>query len=210
MFYTDPPGPALRLGDVVQGYLSAVPSIKSPAVPAAIDFHIGVEFPAFAAVLSPCCSIGHGTILLVPLTELNPNFLLNPYWSEDFLRINEVMLPENSVPPQSLRAMPEEKRIEHLGRGPAYAFVEFFVFGPSETFPEYELRRKQTTITLRHRMIDFRRVFRVDCGQILSPENAPLETKLLQLSAESRRALRDKYSKYIERTPKEDEIGLVA
>jgi hypothetical protein len=55
-------------------------------------------------------------------------------------------------------------------------------------------------------MIDFRRICRIECNEIVTPEQAPLKTKVLQISIETRRELRDKLTWYFGRVPEEDMV----
>jgi hypothetical protein len=55
-------------------------------------------------------------------------------------------------------------------------------------------------------MIDFANIQKVNCNKIITPENAPLDTKCLQLSIQSRSELRNKISNYYSRKPIEDKI----
>jgi len=55
-------------------------------------------------------------------------------------------------------------------------------------------------------MLDFRRIYRVECEKVANPKQAPLETKILELSVVTRGELRDKLADYFGRIPDEDRI----
>ena len=55
-------------------------------------------------------------------------------------------------------------------------------------------------------MIDFRNIYKLSCEKIITPKDAPLESKCLQLSIQARSDLRTKIADYYARVPKEDEI----
>lgn len=203
MFYQEKMDKALRFGDVLKGYVLAASSIEEPILNK--DYKIDINLPALCIVLSPCCSIGERTISLSPLIELRGNFFDNPYIAEDLTRINRKMEPQQSVSPQvwEERFSPEEKQ-RRLEVGYAYASVELFVYEKNNLFPKYIIHRRQGNIETNYYMIDFRNSYKVSCEKIITPENAPLESKVLQLSIKTRSELRQKIADYYARIPKED------
>ena len=62
----------------------------------------------------------------------------------------------------------------------------------------------QADIVTKFYMIDFRNTYKLDCEKIVSPKDAPLEAKVLELSIEARADLRNKIAFYYGRTPQED------
>ena len=206
MFYQDEPDEALRFGDVLKGFILTSPNISEPAKPNE-TYSIDVYLPAFSIVMSPCCSIGDKMISLTPLIRLRNTFFNNPYLSEDLTRINREMEPEQTVPPDiwNSRLSHEEKQ-RRLGEGRGYAFLELFVYEKHDLFPEYTINRKQGNIGTRYYMIDFRNTYKVNCQSLITPTNAPLDSKCLQLSIEARAEMRDKISYYYARVPKEDRL----
>ena len=100
--------------------MSATPILKAPAPGVTPEFFtLEIQQPLFFVVLSPCCSISDGMLLLAPLTSVRAAFYNNPYFAEDLTRINRVLAPEQAVPPdvwcrrrsESGGKWPIEKRI---------------------------------------------------------------------------------------------------
>ena len=71
------------------------------------------------------------------------------------------------------------------------------------------LDRKGDNIETKYYMIDFKNIHKLNCDKINSPEDAPLQSKCLQLSVQTRSELREKISNYYARIPKEDLILIV-
>ena len=70
MFYADTFSNGLRLGDVVLGYVTAVPNQPEPIRNAFINYSVDVRLPSLLVVLTPCCSIKEKTIAVVPLINI--------------------------------------------------------------------------------------------------------------------------------------------
>jgi hypothetical protein len=74
--------------------------------------------------------------------------------------------------------------------------------------PKYEEVRQLTTFTLKHRMINFKTIYRVNCKYIVKPniptDEAVLGSIVLQLSIETRNLLRQKMAHYFGNPPPED------
>lgn len=208
MFYAKEMSKALRFGDVLRGYLLATPVVKEPALKEHIKTcNIDVNFPTFVVVMDPCCQIGHKAISLTPLLPIRVSFLENPYLAEDLTRINRKMEPEQAVPPHVWKRMPEEEKAKRLAEGLGYAFVSLFVYEKHDLLPRYTLHRKGGRIETNYYMIDFRNTYKLCCDKIKSPEDAPLESKVLELSVETRQELRNKVAAYYARVPPEDKIA---
>ena len=137
-------------------------------------------------------------------TKLYGAFFNNPYFAEDLTRMNREMEPQETVAPKVWENFPEQEQEKRLKEGYAYAFLEFFVYGKNELFPNYTVHRKEENIETNYYMIDFRNTFKVSCEKIITPKNAPLESKLLQLSIQSRSELRAKLANYYGKVPEED------
>lgn len=204
MFYQEEVDDALRFGDVLKGYILAASNIEEPSL--SKSYKIDINVPAYCVVLSPCCSIGDETISLSPLIELRGSFFDNPYLAEDLTRINRKMGPQQSVSPQVWENFPPEEKQKRLEVGNAYAFVELFIYEKNDLFPKYTLHRRNGNIETNYYMIDFRNTYKLSCEKIKTPENAPLDSKCLQLSIQTRSELRDKIADYYARVPKEDKI----
>ena len=202
MFYQESMDEMLRFGDVLQGYILAAANIDEPN--SNKNYKIDINLPTFCVIISPCCSIGDKMISLSPLIKLYGAFFNNPYFAEDLTRINREMEPQETVAPKVWEDFPEQEKEKRLKEGYAYAFLEFFVYDKNELFPNYTVHRKEENIKTNYYMIDFRNTFKVSCEKIITPKDAPLESKLLQLSIQSRSELRDKLAYYYGKVPEED------
>jgi len=86
--------------------------------------------------------------------------------------------------------------------------LNLFIYENADIFQEYTLKRKgQEKITTNYYMIDFRNTYKICCKEIISPEKAPLKSKVLQLSPETRAELTNKLLKYYERIHLEDKAS---
>lgn len=204
MFYQEKMDSALRFGDVLKGFILASPIIKEPGSIGA--YEIAIRLPLYCVVLSPCCSIGHKVISLSPLIEIRPSFFDNPYFEEDLARINRKMEPQQAVPPHVWEKFPPELKQERLKEGYGYALFDVFIYERHDLLPKYTINRRQRNIETNCYMIDFKNIYKVNCDKIKSAENAPLGTKCLQLSIQTRSELRDKIAYYYARIPKEDRV----
>jgi hypothetical protein len=205
MFYAEKTSKALRFGDVLQGFdFSATPVIKEPSLEKpAKKYSIAVDLPRYSVIMDPCCQIGYGMISLTPLVPVRASFFDNPYLAEDLTRINRQMNPEQSIPPEAWETMPDDKKEERKKEGLKYAFASLFVYDKNDLLAAYPLRRKDITQT-NYYMINFRDSYKLRCEKINSPEDAPLESKVLELSIETRKELREKIVSYFASIPKED------
>jgi hypothetical protein len=205
-FYSDSPEPALRFGDIVSGFQSASPHIDNPNLGTEkIDLQINVSQPPYFVVMTPCCSIADGTIALAPLGEIRQIFFMNPFLEEDLTRVNNPNVPpENSVSPKQLESMsPVEKQL-HLSKVPGYVFLDCFVYAPHELLSEYTIKKGEFTRRLRHRLVDFRHIARVDCKQVVRGSTGLKKIKVLQLAIPTRESLRNKLVQYFARQAAED------
>jgi len=209
-FYESATDQAFRFGDVVTGFILATPFLKEPQAPPPDEYRLGVNCPRYAAVLSPCCSIGESTILLSPFLPVRTKWLNNPYLIEDLTRINREMTAQQSMPPAKWLDLDETERIERANSNLGYAELPFFVYDENPLLAMYFPKPPDTTRELRHYMIDFRKLYRVDCPAIKSPTDCPFSVKILQLSIPARRELRDKLAYFFGRTPEEDSIPKTA
>ncbi|MEM2111202.1 MAG: hypothetical protein QXX08_04915 [Candidatus Bathyarchaeia archaeon] len=199
---------ALRFGDVLQGYPSTTPIIEEPMLKeSSARYNINVDLPKFTVVMDPCCEIRNKTISLTPLIQVSRAFFDNPYFAEDLTRINRKMEPQQAVSPTIWEKLPLEEKQKRLEVGRTYALLNLFIYEKHELFPKYILRRKdKEDIETNYYMIDFRNTYKLCCDKIISPENSPLESKILQLSIETRSELREKLINYYANIPPEDKI----
>ncbi len=208
MFYDSPPDNALRFGDVLYGFVLAAPAIEKPfPLSGPESYKITVSHPRFCVMLTPCCSIKDKIVTLAPLELLNRSYFENPFFVEDFTRINREIPAEKSVPPSVWETMPlktKERKLDPKNRE-SFALLDQFVYAPSSVLPSYELRLKGgTRQVVRHYQISFRKLFHVRCDSVLKPDKAPLDSKLLQLARSSREQLREKLTYFFGRVPNED------
>jgi len=205
MFYESKTDRALRFGDVLKGFISTTPIIREPMIEEKDnEYHINVNMTKFSVVMDPCCSIGDKKISLTPLIHLLPTSFNNPYLSEDLTRINREMEPHQAVPPNIWEKFTSEEKQKRLEIGKGYAFLNFFVYEGHDFLPKYTVNRREGNIETNYYMIDFRNMYKVNCDKIVSPTEAPLECKILQVSIDARSQLRDKISYYYGRVPEED------
>jgi hypothetical protein len=211
-FYQEPFDNALRFGDVIHGFVSSIPKFDTPSVKNEhLPYLLELTMPEFCVILSPCCSIGESTLTLAPLEGINRNFLTNPYFREDLTNINRKVPPDKTVSPEKWNELSSEKKQEILDEGSVFSFVELFIYGENPLLPKYNIRiRGGEEFELGFYVIDFRRTFRITCQRIQSPTNSPLESKILQLTIQTRQELREKISFYYSRLPKEDLIQQAA
>ncbi len=194
MFYKENNDDELRLGDVLEGYVLSSISIKKPKQP---EYKIDVKIPDYCIILTPCCSIEKGQIILSPLIHILRDFSKNEYFAEDLIRINRKMPPDKKFPVQEWNVFTPQKKLEIESKGPSqYSNVNYFIYEPHEKLKTYELNHHQ----INYYMIDFKRTHRLKCSMIKrKTEMVPsdmeiLQSKLLQLSDSSRDDLRNKLS----------------
>lgn len=205
-FYTGRPCNSLRLGDIVKGFVLGAARITKPDTSLS-DYQVSIRNPTYCVVLTPCCSVGAKTLALAPLNEILPSWLDNAYFAEDFTNINREMDPEQSVPAQIWRTMPEAEQKRRLQRGKAFALGEYFVYAPHDLLGDYSLRLKGgSSKEISFRAVDFRMIYRVECDSVVNIKQVPLEAKVLELTIETRSQLRIKLAKYFARIPDEDSI----
>ena len=204
MFYQEEMDNALRFGDVLKGFILASPIIEEPG--SVETYKITVRSPSHCVVLSPCCSIGHKVIALSPLIEVRSSFFDNPYFEEDLVRINREMEPQQAVSPHIWEKFPPEVKQERLEEGYGYALLDVFIYREHDLLPKYTVNRRQGNIETNYYMIDFKNIYKIECDKIISAKNAPLNSKCLQLSIQTRSELRDKIAYYYARIPREDRI----
>ena len=225
MFYHGEIDDKLRFGDVVKGYISAIPKLIKPFGQANIE----IQVPQFSVVLDPCCEIGKGMVLLSPLEEISPELFDIPYLSKDMTLLNDKGKAKDFFHPLVWNKLSNEKKTEALNASADYGHKHLFVYEGNPLFPNYTVTRdvtytevidpntqlpkydtvKQTKqFNNRDRMISFKRIFRVNCNLIVTPSQSTdkdiLGSIILQLSKETRQLLRQKMADYFARIPQED------
>ncbi|MCP3685578.1 MAG: hypothetical protein GY861_23250 [bacterium] len=206
MFYTNESSKALRFGDVVKGFITSTPQIESPS-PTSLHANctIHVDSTQLAIVMTPCCSIRDKTISLTPLSGILPRYFLNSYFKEDLTRINRTMSPQNTLPAQAWDKLKQEEKERRIQEGEVYAETNIFIYALHDLLPKYQYSKKSSELTNYH-MIDFKATYQVICNDIITPDNSPFDSKILELSIETRAELRNKVASYYGRTPQADEI----
>jgi hypothetical protein len=118
------------------------------------------------------------------------------------------MTPQQAVSPEIWQKLPDEQKQRRLSFGTelAYAFADSFVYSSHPLLPTYTLKTRAGNQTTGHYMIDFRRIYRIECRKVGNPKQSPWEAKILQLSIDTRDELRLKLAKYYSRIPREDEV----
>ena len=208
MFYQDDLDQALRFGDVVKGYILTNAILEKPSWETQLDdYTVNISLPQFSVIMTPCCSIEDKTIILTPLIQVYPTFFDNPYLVEDLTRTNRIMSPQQTVSPYVWEQLGDDEKQRRLAEGNTFAFINLFVYERHDLLPECTLHRKiGGNIVTNYYMINFKNLYKVHCEKIISPTNCPLESKHLQLSAETREELRVKLARYYSRVPQEDQL----
>ncbi len=208
MFYNDTLDPVLRFGDILKGFIKTEPIFNNPILnlEQKIQYNIKISIPKFSVVLTPCCSIGPSIITLTPLIQIHSSFMKNPYFAKDITRINRLIeLPKNKFVPDDWEKLDEDERLKHITQGKSYSNLKYFIYGEDENLEPYVLKRKD----IGYYMIDFTRSYHIICNNIKKEgktEGNLLDSKVLQLSIESRDQLRSKIAEYYSRIPEEDKI----
>lgn len=209
MFYVSNFQSVLRFGDVVRGFLLTHSHGYSPSSAEKPDaYHIKVAHPELAAVLTPCCTIAQSSgnmLVITPLRDIRPDFYFdNSYLREDYTRINREMTIQQAIGPDKWKEISDEEKSQRLADSPGkdYIALHLFAYDRHDLLPEYKLKYKKMKASINYYMIDFRNICRV---QIPSDIN-PLSIKILQLSIQARKELREKLAHYFGRRPKEDAL----
>jgi hypothetical protein len=227
MFYSVTIDDKLRFGDVVKGYLSVIPKLTKPFGNASID----IQIPQYSVLLDPCCEIGGGAISLSPLEEVSAQFFDIPYLSKDLTLLNRIGMAKDFFYPTKWNELSVEKKTDALIAAPEYGWKSYFVYEGNPLFPEYVVNRPvifnemidpatklpkydavkhSTSFAIRHRMINFKTTYRVQCQSIVKPEKPTdpsiLGSIVLQLSIDTRNQLREKMAHYFGKPPPEDLI----
>jgi hypothetical protein len=225
MFYKDQMSGFLRMGDVVKGFISAVPEMDEPFTDKNftdknfVNYKVTVELPKLLAIITPCCSIGDEKISVAPLEEvgLRKELFEVSYLKDDMTKINRIMEPQKAFKPQRWAALKPEKQLEILNRPVDYQYNELFVYAEHDKLPPYTVKIGQDSVNSRYYMIDFRKTSRVTCKSIISPntkaftdeiKQKALDLKILELHPDTRQEFRDKILNYYSRIPDEDQCQM--
>lgn len=203
MFYqSDNQDVNLRFGDVISGFqfLSLIFD-DLPSKPN--EFNLQITHKEYFVILTPCCSIEDGILVITPLEELRINFFENPYYVQDFTRINRIASVKDILPEKAWDQMPEEERLIKLAQEPDYPFIELFVYSDHPLLPRYSIKKKSFVIETGYYMINFKNILKINSKVFNRPVKYP---KILELTIHTREELRKKIANYYLRVPQEDKI----
>jgi len=228
MFYSDSIEEKLRLGDVLEGYLSTTPSIENPLGEAPdTSYRIDVNLPEFCVIMDNCCHIGAGTILLSPLVQIEHHFWDTPSLADNILRINSLAMPQELMHPEQWNKLSADSKREFLNVVPSYGHKRYFIYDKKASFTSYDVHREaqyrekideDTQLPIYERIaeekvfstkqytIDFKKLFRVNCRKISKSamDKKVLDSKIAQLTVETRNQLREKMAMFFGEVPLED------
>lgn len=204
MFYESEQSKALRLGDILPGFIFIEADIEDPRN--LQSYKIDVITHRYCVVMTPCCSIRDRILSITPLLPIRPSYLENPYFKEDLTRINRVMKPEQTVASEIWDGFPPEEKLRKLQAGETYALPSIFIYEKHDSLANYSLhsRVKRGPISTNYYSIDFKNVHKIRCEKVITPENSPYDMKILELSKQARSELRNKLADFFKRTPAED------
>lgn len=204
MYYLKIPQKTLRFGDVVQGFILTYASIENPNDHR--EFRIDINAKDLCVLLTPCCSIKKGVINLSPLKRVPDPYFQNPYLAEDMMRLNRKMTRYDAMRPIAREKL-SPAQAEEMKSEKDFQFLDQFVYEGNDYFQAYEVKMHDgSNAKVSYYMISFKEIYKVECRHIESPENYPVESKLLQLSIDARRDLAAKVNRYY-RVPDEDLEG---
>ena len=206
-FYNTSQTTNLRLGDVVRGFMSVAPCVDKPNEFPNKEYSIEILHLDYSVILTPCCSIEKGEIVITPLKKIRIAFLKNPYFEEDLTRINSKMRPQQSVAPSEWEKMSEDIKRKRFGVDPeVFAFTDVFIYEKHDLLLPYELNTQtKGKIKSNYYMISFKDITKINCENIQRGGQG-LETKILELSVAAREQLRNKIAYFYGRTPEEDRL----
>jgi hypothetical protein len=203
-FYLDPPTKELRFGDIVTGFQH--PTVRIDTPDSSVDLRITVSKPQYFVVMTPCCDIELQAFSLAPLEQVRDAIVKRPRLRENLLMVNVKFKPKDGFAQEEIERMDGPKQAELAAAPEAYSYQDCFIYEPNGLFAPYEVKRKgQTVASLQHRMVDFKRIFRVDCSMIERAQELPAGIKISELSVETRAQLREKVAYYFGRPATEDE-----
>lgn len=144
MFYTDKPSNALRLGDIVTGYITVTPNQKEPFKENISDYNLDIRHPSYLVVLTPCCSIGEKTISLAPLESVldagRKMLFKNSKFRQDMTLINSPHTQQEWKELGHDDITGENDTVNRL-----YAFDNLFIYAEDKRLLNYEVVvRKET------------------------------------------------------------------
>lgn len=205
-FYAIEQSQSLRQGDIVFGLPILEPSIQGKPIQDIRHSYQIDSSVCHCVVITPCCSIEDGRILLSPLKKLTGKFTRHEIFGPNPLRINEPVEPVESIGPTLWAKLSPEDQIQREAEGTAYALLYMFVYDGHPSLPVYQLRDHDTQI----HFVDFRNSFTVKWDEIKRQSNNAIDVKVAELSMETRKLFRNKIKHFYGRIPVEDQAVYVA
>ncbi len=198
MFYSENPSHEIRQGDVFEGLVSIgiIPSSKFSSFDVLNKKHtpffsVHVGF-GYSVIITPCCDIRKRPYLaFCPLIPVHRKIRENEFFDENPTRLNKLVQPENTVSKRGWDELTTEEKEEKLLKGTTYTWASNFVFD------------KHNGLFYDYLMIDFNFVFNIN-RERLGNNDSLLLSRVLQLSIESRQALRRKLVANYIRNPEEN------
>jgi len=219
MFYTeDIDLKTLRFGDVVQGFIEAVPIIREPLKDSILSGYkcdLKIHNPVFSVVMTPCCSIGQNTLSLAPLRKITSDIFKNRHQKiiEDPTLLNNKIKKKDLISPEIwTNRLSEEKREEFESEEKKYAYKDLFFYEKYDVlFDEYDVtvrysKNRKDIFRTKYYMVDFKSISQTRCNKIIKDHihDDILKAKCLELTINAREEFRGKIALYYGRTPKED------
>lgn len=202
MFYEERSEPILRFGDVITNIVEHVPVLNK--LPHDNEYQIDIKNTKYFVVTSPCCSIEDEMLSVSPMRPVLQKLFDNEYFRDDFTRLNLPIDPQNSIPKKAWDKMDVDKQRQFLEKGKTYSFIELFAYQGNECFDEYKITtREREVFSSRYYLIDFRNIFYFRSKEVRRGNDFSA-IKLIQLSIDTRKELRDKLTNYFARVPEED------
>jgi hypothetical protein len=213
MFYAEQSSGKLRFGDVVSGYVTAIPDQEKPIVESFVGYGVRVNLDPNLVVLTPCCSIKEHAMSVAPLIPARRRslFFKNENYKKDMTLLNYPRLPKE------WRELGEEEVTSESEEAQVYVHDSIFIYSDNKQLPRYNVKlNKDVEFESGYYYIDFRYITNVKCSCIVhEAEDIPkpkydalllqmLSSKKLELSVETRSDLRNKLAYYFLRIPEED------
>jgi len=209
-FYHTKPSGLPRFGDVVSGFHNATLKLGAKLDRDFGDFDIAVTHPKYLVILTPCCSIEKTVMSLAPLIQLPHPVFKNPFFAEDPTRINRHVPAKKTLSPTQWEKLPVEDQQERMDKADGYVFIEFYVYQEHDLLLRYEIPHDKETRKTGHYMVNFKDICRVESKAIDRGNHSELaKLKILELSVQARKELRDKIAYYFARVPDEDQRELL-
>ena len=207
MFYEPNMDNALRFGDAIEGLVSVVPIFKD--LSSNFEYNLDISLPSYSVIMTPCCSIEDKEVAIAPLVPIKDAYIQNPYFTEDFTRLNNKIEPRSFLSDTVWAKLPPEEQARRISVGPAYFSSELFFYEGHPLLPSYTLKyRGGLTHTTTCYMVNFKSIYKIKCDKIIRSTQNQFETKRLQLSIQTRDLLRDRLNFFFGRVPDEDIVNL--